>query len=418
MRASLRVALRARLPSCVWRPSPLCLLFCIVSLAVVRSPVLRAQRSVPGPGEGAPDVSDTRLLGQPALSDTHIALIYAGDLWVCDLDGRNVRRLTSDEGVESAPAFSPDGQLIAFSAQYDGNTDAFVVPVGGGVPRRLTWHPGEDVVQGFTTDGKAVLFASPRAVFTARYTQLFTVPLAGSMPTQLAVPHAHEATYSPDGSHLAYTPLSPRHLQWKRYRGGAVSTIVTYRVSDHTAATIPQPTERANDADPVWVGDTIYFRSDRNGEFNLFAYDVRTKAIRQLTEHTDFPVLNAAAANGRIVYEQAGWLHLLDARTGQSERLKIGVAADLVERRPRFAKGNEWIRDAAISPTGARAVFEFRGEIVTVPAEKGDPRYLTTTPSDHERSPAWSPDGKSVAYFSDTSGEYELHVRPQDGSGS
>ncbi len=363
------------------------------------------------------DINDTRLLQQPAISKTHVAFIYAGDLWAADLDGRNVRRLTADEGVEANPSFSPDGTLIAFTAQYDGNLDVYVVPVAGGVPTRLTWHPGADIVQGFTPDGSAVLFTSARAVFTGRYTQLFTVPVKGGIEQPLKLPNAYEATYSPDGSRLAYNPISPAFAEWKHYRGGLTSTIWLYNFGDNGSEKLPQPEGRSNDVDPMWIGDTIYFRSDRNGEFNLFSYNLKTKAVKQLSDHKDFPVLSASAGDGKIIYEQAGYLHTFDPKTGRSAKLTIGVAADLVETRPRFVKGARYIRNVSLSPTGARAVFEFRGEIVTVPAEKGDTRDLTNTVAVHERSPAWSPDGKSIAYFSDESGEYELHIRAQDGKG-
>ncbi|HEY0346996.1 MAG TPA: PDZ domain-containing protein [Pyrinomonadaceae bacterium] len=363
------------------------------------------------------DINDTRLLAQPAISKSHIAFIYAGDLWAADLDGKNVRRLTADEGLEANPQFSPDGSLIAFTAQYDGNLDVYVVPVTGGVPTRLTWHPGADVVQGFTPDGSAVLFTSARAVFTGRYTQLFTVPVKGGIEQPLRLPNAFEATYSPDGSRLAYNPIGPAFLEWKHYRGGMASTIWLYNFGDNATEKLPQPESRANDVDPMWVGDTIYFRSDRNGEFNIFSYSLKSKTIKQVTDHKDFPVLSASAGAGQIIYEQAGYLHILDPKSGRSTKLTVGVSADLPETRPRFVKGARYIRNAELSPTGARAVFEFRGEIVTVPAEKGDTRDLTNTVAVNERSPAWSPDGKSIAYFSDESGEYEMHIRSQDGKG-
>jgi len=364
-----------------------------------------------------PDIHDTRLLSQPAVSDKHIAFIYADDLWVADLDGKNVRRLTSDIGVESHPVFSPDGKTIAFSAQYDGNIDVYTIPVEGGSPRRLTWHPGPDTVRGFTPDGKAVVFSSPRHVFTTRYTQLFTVPLSGDMPTQLAIPNGVQASFAPDGEFIAYTPLADRSQQWKHYRGGTNSRIWIYRRSNHQVEAIPQPEGRCNDLDPQWIGDMIYYRSDRAGESNLFAYDTKTKQVKQLTRYTDFPVLDVGAGGGRLIYEQAGFLHLYEPEKQESRRLKIGVASDLVEARPRYVKGSKYIRNAALSPTGARAVFEFRGEIITMPAEKGDPRNLTNSPGVHDRDPAWSPDGKSIAYFSDEGGEYQLHVRPADGKG-
>ena len=365
-----------------------------------------------------PNTADTRLIAQPALSASNLAFVYGGDLWVTGTGGGTARRLTADEGEERNPVFSPDGKLIAFSAQYDGNTDVFTIPVEGGVPTRLTWHPGADIVQSFTPDGKAVLFTSARAVVTGRYTQLFTVPVEGGIETQLPIPNASQAAYSPDGRKMVYNPLAPSFLQWKSYRGGTHSVLYVYDVKTHAIEKIPQPATRANDVDPNWIGDTIYFRSDRNGEFNLFAYDTRSKAVKQITQHTDFPVLEASAAGTRIAYEQAGYLHMLDTAAGApATRLKIAAAADLAGLRPRWARGANWIRSADLSPTGARAAFEYRGEIVTVPMEKGDPRNVTNTPGAHERQPAWSPDGTRIAYFSDESGEYMLHIAPQDGRG-
>ncbi len=359
----------------------------------------------------AVDVNDTRLLTNPAISRTHIAFVYDRDLWTASIDGTSPRRITTHEGIESNPVFSPDGKQLAFSAQYDGNTDVFVVPVKGGVPRRLTWHAGSDVVLGFAPDGASILFRSGRGVFTNRHAQLFTVSISGGFPKALQIPHAHKASYSPDGQRLAYTPLAERFTQWKNYRGGTVSRIWLYNFDDCEVAQIPQPDSRCNDTDPMWIGQHVYFRSDRNGEFNLFSFDLKTKETEQLTEFDDFPIVGAAAGDGVIIYEQAGQLHIFDATSQSNRTLKIGVAAELLESRPRYVKGAKYIRNADISPSGKRAVFEFRGEIVTTPAEKGDSRNLTQSSAAHERSPAWSPDGSSIAYFSDASGEYELHVR-------
>ena len=363
------------------------------------------------------DINDTKMLSQPAISESQIAFVYAGDLWIADQTGETPRRLTSDEGIESNPFFSPDGQWIAFSAQYDGNTDVFVVPAAGGIPKRLTWHPGSDYVRGFTPDGKSILFTSSRHDYSGRYTQLFTIPVEGGFPVRLKIPNAHKASFSADGTRMAYTPLGEVFHQWKNYRGGSVATIWLIRFSDLSAEKIPQPDGRCNDTDPMWIGDRIFFRSDRNGEFNIFSYDLASKTIRQLTTHEDFPVLNVSAGKERIIYEQAGHLHILDLSNNQSQKLQIGVASDLLELRPRYVKGSRYIRNAGISPSGARTVFEFRGEIITVPEKEGDPRNLTQTVNAHERSPLWSPDGKTVAYFSDESGEYELYLKAQDGEG-
>jgi tricorn protease len=363
------------------------------------------------------DIHDTRMLADPAVSKDHIAFAYANDLWVANIDGSNVRRLTSHPGLESGPHFSPDGKWIAFTGQYDGNTDVYIVPTEGGEPKRLTWHPLPDLALGFTPDGKSVLYASPAQVYTRRFFQLFTVPLGGGEPTKLPIPHGWKAAYSPDGSRIVYSPYSERFKQWKHYRGGTVSELIIFNNKDNSIEHIPQPEGRCNDADPIWLGDKIYFRSDRNGEFNLFSFDPGSKKIEQLTEHKDFPVLTDSGGEGRIIYEQAGYLHLYDVKARQARRLKIGVATDLVDTRPRFAQGAKWIRNASVSPTGARAVFEFRGEIITVPKEKGDDRNLSDSPGANDRSPIWSPDGKSIAWFSDESGEYALQIAPQDGRG-
>ena len=366
---------------------------------------------------GAIDISDTKFLSQPAIGGNHIAFVYANDLWVAGLDGNNPRRLTSDEGIESNPVFSPDGEWIAFSAQYDGNTDVYLVSVQGGIPTRLTFHPYGDTVLSFTPDGEAILFRSGRTTFTNRYSQLYTVPVTGGYPEKLDLPNAFKATYSPDGSGLAYTPLGERFRVWKNYRGGTVSTIWLYTFSDHETLKIPQVEGRSNDTDPMWIDDTVYFLSDRNGEFNLFSYDTGDGAVEQLTSYTDFPIIDASYGGGTIVFEQAGTIHTFDVAMRGTTDLKIGVATDLQELRPRYADGSDFIRSADISPSGSRAVFGVRGEIVTVPAEKGDPRNLTLSQGANETGAAWSPDGVSVAYFSDSSGENQLHIAAQDGKG-
>ena len=310
------------------------------------------------PAAGRPvDLADTRLVSDPASSGSLLAFAYGGDLWVAGTDGAGVRRLTSHPGVESGPRFSPDGSLIAFTGRYEGNTDVYVVPAAGGVPRRLTYHPGTDTALGFTADGRSVLFASAREVSNNRYTQLFSVPTGGGFPTRLKVPNASKAAISPDGKTIAYVPLAEQFAQWKHYRGGSTARILLFDDATHAVEAVPQPEGRCNDTDPMWVGDRLFFRSDRDGELNLYAYERVTKAVKRLTSHSDFPVLSASAGGGRIVYEQAGYVHSLDPASGASQRLKLGVAADLVEARPRWVKGAKWIRSASLSPTGARVAF-------------------------------------------------------------
>ena len=365
----------------------------------------------------AVDIHDTLMLADPTVSDRHVAFVYAEDLWIVDRDGGTARRLTTHEGRESDPHFSPDGRWVAFTGHYDGNDDVFLMSVEGGEPTRLTWHPGNDVVRGFTPDGEAVLFVSPRESHTRRFGQFFTVPVTGGWPTKLPLPSVFKGSYSPDGRFIAYNPQREAFRQWKNYRGGTASRIWIYDTDDHSVDEIPQPDGRSNDIDAAWIGDTVYFLSDRGGEFNLFSFDRASGELEQLTNHNDYPIIDAQAGGGVVVYEQAGALHLFDPSTGESSRLKIGVAADLIETRSRFASSDRFIRDADISPTGSRAVFGYRGEIVTAPAKKGDPRVITKTPGVHERSPAWSPDGATIAYFSDASGEVALHIAPQNGRG-
>ncbi|HLB54921.1 MAG TPA: PDZ domain-containing protein [Gemmatimonadales bacterium] len=365
-----------------------------------------------------PSTTDTRLLAQPAVSPSHIAFMYAGDLWTARLDGSDVQRLTTADGDESNAVFSPDGKWIAFAGNYDGNTDAYVMPASGGEPRRLTWHPGNDIPQAFAPDGSHLLFISSRADFSGRYGHLWTVPVGGGPETRLPIPNAAQASYSPDGRSIAYNPLNRAFEQWKGYRGGTASQVWIIDTRTWDVEKVPQPAGRSNDVDPMWLeSNVLWFRSDREGEFNLYKYDRRSKAVTRVTNHTDFPILAASAGGGKIGYEQAGRLHLLDPATGQSRRLAIGVAADLREPRPRWVKGQDFVRNVSISPSGARVAFEMRGEIVTVPAEKGDARNLTNTTGTHERDPAWSPDGRQVAYVSDQGGEYRVHIAPQDRKG-
>ncbi len=347
----------------------------------------------------------------PAISSNNIAFIYAEDLWIANKDGSNPKRLTIDEGVESNPVFSPDGTTIAFSAEYDGNTDVYIIPSSGGIPKRLTWHPLWDVVQDFTPDGNNVLFISPRSTFTNRNAKLYTIQITGGQPEELPIPTAFSGSYSSNGQYLAYSPLYEVFNQWKNYRGGTQSRIWIYDTKSQEISEIPKPASGSNEANPQWVDNSVYFRSDRNGEFNLFSYDLISKTVTQHTDYEDFPVLKISSNGKDIIYEQAGYLHLFDTNSNVSIKLTIGIATDLLEMRSRYVSGNSYIRSASISPSGARAVFDFRGDIVTVPAEKGDVTNITNTPGVHEKYPQWSSDGKSIAYFSDASGEYKLHIK-------
>jgi tricorn protease len=357
------------------------------------------------------------LFRKPTVSRTHIVFSYAGDLWIVAREGGNATRLTAAPGVETDPVFSPDGSQVAFTGQYDGNTDVYTVSASGGVPRRLTYHPSDDTVVGWTADGKHVIFRSSRNSYSFGFNRLFTVSIDGGFPSEIPLPRAEQCSYSPGGSHMAYVPLMQWQRAWKRYRGGQTKPIWIVNLSDSNVDT-EIPRNNSNDFNPMWIGDTIYFLSDRNGAVSLFAYDTRTKQVKELIHNDGLDIKSASAGPGAIVFEQFGEIHLYDLNSNENRKVSIHLAGDLLEVRPHFQKIEpRRIRSAGISPTGARAVFGARGEILTVPSEKGDIRNLTNTPAVAERDPAWSPDGKSIAYFSDESGEYALHIRDQNGMG-
>lgn len=359
----------------------------------------------------ATPADETLLLRTPTLSASHLAFAYAGDIYLADRSGQNPQRLTVHPEAETDPVFSPDGQWIAFSGNYNGNNDIYVVSVNGGIPRRITFHPNADIVRGWTPDSKRILFASNRQAHSARYSQLFTVSLDGGLPDRLPMPMAEHGQYSPDGNTIAYTPIKDPFGTWKRYRGGQTTPIWLFDVK--TRETVAIPHENASDTRPVWVGRTVYFLSDRNRMMNVFAYETGTKQVRQVTNHTDFDVKTLTANANELVYEQAGRLHRLDGATGKAQPLRIRISPDLLALRPQFKPVAKFIHGSGISPAGVRAVFEARGDIFTVPLEKGDSRNLTQTPGVHERSPAWSPDGRQIAYFSDAGGEYKLIITDQ-----
>jgi tricorn protease len=357
----------------------------------------------------------TMLLRQPTASKDHIVFVHADDLWRVDRNGGQAQRLTSAVGSETSPKISPDGKWVAFTGQYDGNLDVYIVSIDGGEPKRLTWHPGADIVQGWEQDGKSVYFTSGREGYPTVNAKFFTVPVSGGTPTAMVVPFGFVGSLSPDGKTMAYQPYSFWDPEWRNYRGGQAQPIWLFNMSTHETVKTVQGDKERHTA-PVWNNGILYFLSEQDFINNVWSYDPKTKQQKQLTFHKDFDVKNLTAGNNSLVYEQGGYLHSLDLSSSKTSQLLIQVKGDLNWGRPRWndlAAGN--LTNASLSPTGKRALFESRGEVFTVPKENGDWRNITNTPGSADRAPVWSPDGQKIAWFSDASGEYQLMVRDQFG---
>jgi tricorn protease len=354
-----------------------------------------------------------------------IAFVYAGDIWTVAASGGTARRLTSHPGLELFPKFSPDGRWIAFSGEYTGTRQVFVISVDGGEPRQLTYRNDvgalpprggwDNMVYGWTPDGRNVLFRANRVAQSNRLGRPHLVPFEGGQEQPLPIMEGGAASYSPDGTRLAYTPISNEFRGWKRYRGGQSPDVWIYDLKNNTSEQITST--RAQDMVPVWLGETIYYLSDRDWTMNLFAYDTRTKKTRKVTNHTDYDVLWPSGSGSELVYEAGGYIYRLDAKSGKEERVPIRVYGDFPDTVPYFKNVKSNVASFSISPTGARALFDARGDIFTAPAKEGEVRNLTLSQGVREISPAWSPDGRWVAYLSDRSGEYEIYVRPSDGTG-
>jgi tricorn protease len=385
------------------------LIFCAASLAV------EAQRTD----------ELTRLLRFPDIHGDMIAFVYAGDIWTVPASGGTARRLTSHPGLELFPKFSPDGRLIAFSGEYNGTRQIFVISVDGGEPRQLTYHNDvgalpprggwDNRVLGWTPDGKNVVFRANRIPYSDRLGRPFLVPVEGGEEQPLQITESGGLSYSPDGTRVAFTPISNEFRGWKRYRGGQSPDVWIYDLAHNTSEQITNT--RAQDMVPVWLGDTIYYISDRDWTMNLFAYDTRTKKTKKLTNHSDYDVLWPSGSGNELVYEAGGYIYRMDARSGKEERVPIKVYGDFPDTVPYFKNVKANINSFSLSPTGARALFEARGDIFTAPAKEGEVRDLTSSQGVREIFPEWSPDGRWVAYLSDRSGEYEIYVRASDGSG-
>ncbi len=356
----------------------------------------------------------TQLLREPTLSRQHIVFVYANDLWKVGRNGGDAIRLTSNEGQESTPHFSPDEQWIAFTGEYGGNTDVYVMPAGGGEPQRLTWHPGGDYVQGWTPDGQ-VLFRSGREGHPTQTNKFYSVPLKGGLPKAIDIPRAAYGEIDADGSHIAYVPITSWDPEWRNYRGGQAMPIWIVDMKTKELIRTPQPDQERH-LDPVWYKNKVYYLSERDYASNIWMFDPATRQEKQLTTHKQFDVKSLDAGPDAIVYEQGGYLHLLNPETGASKQVVINIRGDMNFARPRWesVSANN-LNNANISPSGKRAIFEYRGEIFTIPKENGSWRNLTNSPGVADRYPIWSPKGDQIAWFSDASGEYQLQIADQMG---
>jgi tricorn protease len=363
--------------------------------------------------------AQTKLLRFPDVHGDKVVFTYGGDLWTASTSGGTATRLTAHPGLELFARFSPDGKWIAFTGQYDGDEQVYIVPSTGGEPKQLTFYPArgpftprwgyDNQVYGWTNDGKAVLFRSHRDSWTLGQTHLYTVAVTGGAAELLPMPESGAGDYAPDGARMVYSPVARDFRSEKRYGGGTANDLFIYDLKTNDAKRITN--DPRADRDPMWIGNTIYFNSDRDGHFNLYAYDTGKNTTAQLTTNKVWDVRWPSSDNqGRIIYELNGELQLFEVKSKKASPLSISVPDDGLNRRPSRVFAGNLIFSTGLSPKGERAVFEARGDIFTAPIEKGVVRNLTNSSGAHDKFPAWSPDGSSIAFISDKSGEEELWV--------
>jgi tricorn protease len=372
--------------------------------------------------------AQTKLLRFPDIHGDKVVFTYAGDLWTASVQGGNATRLTAHPGVELFARFSPDGQWIAFTGQYDGDEQVYLIPASGGVPKQLTWYPArgplpprwgyDNQVYGWTPDGKSILFRSMRDGWTTSSSRLFLVSAQGGLPEPLPMPVSGAGDLSPDAQKIVYSPLFRDFRTWKRYQGGWAQDLYIFDLKTHRLDPVAQSprTER----DPMWIGDKIYFASDRTGTLNLYEFDPASKKVTALTSYTQWDVRWPSKGDQRqIIYELNGELHVIEAKVGAKARqIPIHVPDDGLAARPAQMAVGTQVADFDLSPKGERALFVARGDVFTAPIEKGPSRNLTRSAGAHDREPSWSPDGRQIAFISDRSGEEELYLVTQDGSGT
>ncbi len=375
----------------------------------------------------AQDMQEGRLLRFPAISKDKIAFMYGGDLWLVSTSGGTASRITSHPGRELFPKFSPDGKWLAFTGQYDGNFNVYVMPAEGGQPKQLTFYQGSaaplsdrmgihNEVIGWTPDGKQIVFLSRRDASNGWIKRPFTVSVDGGLPQPMPMDEGGLVSFSADGTKVAYNRIFRNFRQWKRYTGGMAQDITIYDIKNNVVDAVIPHTDYI-DTFPMWHGNTIYFTSDRGDshKLNLYSYDIGTKQVEQLTHFDEFDVMWPSLGPDSIVFENAGYLYTFDLASKQAKKLTIYVPGERDQTMKHWVNASSHITDSDISPDGKRAVFAARGEVFTVPAKEGSARNLTNTPGAREQHVAWSPNGKWIAYISDRTGEDEIYIAPQDG---
>jgi tricorn protease len=366
----------------------------------------------------AVSMDDVRLLRFPDINRNLIAFVYAGDIWTVNSSGGEARRLTSHEGLELFPKISPDGQWIAFSGEYSGSRQIFVIPSNGGVPRQLTWYNpvGEmpprggwdNVVLDWTPDSKQILFRANRTSFGERNGRYFLVSPEGGLEKPLPIVNGGFGVLSPDGSKIAFTPVDREFRNWKRYKGGRATDLWIYDLKGNTSEQITN--FEGTDQLPTWSGDNIFFASDRDLKLNIWQYNTSTKETKQITHYTEFDVMWPSGSGDQLVYENGGYIYKLNLQSGQSEKVTVSINFDNPNLIPYYKNVKDNNNSFTVSPTGKRALFDARGDIFSVPAENGITKNLTESQGVREMFPAWSPDGKYISYYSDLTGEYELYL--------
>lgn len=356
----------------------------------------------------------TRLLRQPSLSADYIAFVYGGDIWRADRNGQNVRRITSTAAVESDPHFSPDGEWLAFTSNRSGSNAVYIVAKEGGIPTRLTWHPSASGVRGWTPDGERVLYASSRESAPVSYNKLWTVSVDGGPSTKVTEQWGFDGSYEAGGRRMVIDKMSRWDTEWRAYRGGQNTPLILLNLSDQSEVLIPN--ESTTDIQPLWMGDEVYFLSDRDWTMNVWAYNASTAQLRQVTEFKATDVKWLDGHDGQLVIEQNGYLHTVDPATGATRQLDITVIGDFPWAETKWEDVSSRAGSVSLSPSGKRALMAARGEIFTVPVEYGDPRNLTQSSDAADRNPIWSPKKDQIAWFSDAGGEgYALYLADQDG---